>query len=255
MADVDPRAPLFIANTSASAGPKIGVLLSHGFTGSPASMRPWGEFLAQHGYTVSVPRLPGHGTTVEEMLETRFSDYTAAIESAYADLAAQCDAVVLAGLSMGGALVIQLAERHPEIKGLVLVNAAVASTNKQLLLLPVIKHLLKTFPAIGNDIKKPGTVEYGYDKTPLKPLASMVHTWPQIRADLGLISCPVLVFRSAEDHVVDPSSARIILDGISSTDKVEIVLADSYHVATLDNDAPEIFSTSAEFIKRVTADV
>jgi carboxylesterase len=255
VADLDPRAPLFIANTSPTSGPKIGVLLSHGFTGSPASMRPWGEFLAQHGYTVSVPRLPGHGTTVQEMLQTRFSDYTAAIESAYADLAAQCDVVVVAGLSMGGALVIQLAEKHPEIAGVVLVNAAVASSNKQLLLLPVIKHLVKTFPAIGNDIKKPNTVEYGYDKTPLKPLASMVQTWKQIRTDLGRISVPVLLFRSAEDHVVDPSSARIILGGVSSADKTEVVLTDSYHVATLDNDAPEIFATSADFIKRVTADV
>lgn len=255
MADVDPRAPLFISNTGPAEGPRIGVLLSHGFTGSPASMRPWGEFLSQHGYTVSVPRLPGHGTTVEEMLQTRFSDYTAAIESAYADLASQCDLVVVGGLSMGGALAIQLAERHPEIAGVVLVNAAVASTNRQLLLLPVIKHLVKTFPAIGNDIKKPGTIEYAYDKTPLKPLASMIRTWTQIRADLGLISCPVLVFRSAEDHVVDPSSARIILNGISSADKAEVVLANSYHVATLDNDAPEIFATSVDFIKRVTADV
>lgn len=254
MADLDPRAPLFIANTSSASGSKIGVLLSHGFTGSPASMRPWGEFLAQHGYTVSVPRLPGHGTTVEEMLQTRFSDYTAAIESAYADLAAQCDTVVVAGLSMGGALVLQLAERHPEIAGVVLVNAAVASTNKQLLLLPLIKHLVKTFPAIGNDIKKPDMVEHAYDKTPLKPLASMLVTWKQIRADLGLISCPVLLFRSAEDHVVDPSSARIILSGIASADKTEIVLTNSYHVATLDNDAPEIFAASADFIKRVTAD-
>ncbi|MGN6721679.1 MAG: alpha/beta hydrolase [Marmoricola sp.] len=255
MADLDPRAPLFIANTSPSSGPKIGVLLSHGFTGSPASMRPWGEFLAQHGYTVSVPRLPGHGTTVEEMLQTRYSDYTAAIESAYADLAAQCDAVVVAGLSMGGALVLQLAERHPEIAGVVVVNPAVASTNKQLLLLPLIKYLVKTFPAIGNDIKKADTNEYGYDKTPLKPLASMIQTWKQIRADLGLISCPVLLFRSAEDHVVDPSSARIILGGIASQDTAEVVLANSFHVATLDNDAPEIFATSADFIKRVTADV
>ena len=254
MADLDPRAPLFIANTPPS-GPNVGVLLSHGFTGSPASMRPWGEFLAQHGYTVSVPRLPGHGTTVEQMLETRFSDYTTTIESAYQELAAHCDVVVVAGLSMGGALVLQLAERHPEIAGVVLVNAAVASNNKQLLLLPLIKHLVKTFPAIGNDIKKPDMVENAYDKTPLKPLASMVKTWKQIRADLGLVSCPVLLFRSAEDHVVDPSSARIILSGISSTDKAEVVLANSYHVATLDNDAPEIFATSADFIKRVTADV
>ncbi|GAC1383104.1 MAG: alpha/beta fold hydrolase [Marmoricola sp.] len=230
------------------------MLLSHGFTGSPASMRPWAEYLAGHGYTVSVPRLPGHGTSVEEMLPTRFADYTEAIEAAYAELTAHCDTVVVAGLSMGGALALQLAERHPEIVGVVLVNPAVASTNKQLLVLPVMKHLVSTFPAIGNDIKKADTNEYAYDKTPLKPLASMLQAWKQIRADLVRIACPVLLFRSADDHVVDPSSARIILEGIASTDKTEVVLANSYHVATLDNDAPEIFATSVDFIKRITAD-
>lgn len=252
MADQDLREPLFIAKPASADGRKIGVLLSHGFTGSPASMRPWGEYLADQGYTVSVPRLPGHGTTVEEMLPTRFSDYTAAIESAYADLAAQCDVVVVAGLSMGGALVLQLAENHAEIAGVITVNAAVASTNKQLLLLPVLKHLVKTFPAIANDIKKPETVENGYDKTPLKPLASFVAAWKPIRAGLSRIQCPTLVFRSADDHVVDPSSARIILAGVGSVDKTEVVLHNSFHVATLDNDAPEIFETSRTFIERVT---
>ncbi|HWU31370.1 MAG TPA: alpha/beta fold hydrolase [Marmoricola sp.] len=252
MADQDLRAPLFIAKPALADGRKVGVLLSHGFTGSPASMRPWAEYLADQGYTVSVPRLPGHGTTVEEMLQTRFSDYTAAIESAYADLAAQCDLVVVAGLSMGGALVLQLAENHPEIAGVVLVNAAVASTNKQLLLLPVLKHFVKTFPAIANDIKKPGIEENGYDKTPLKPLASFVASWKPIQAGLGRIECPVFVFRSADDHVVDPSSARIILAGVGTPDKTEVVLKESFHVATLDNDAPEIFATSAAFIERVS---
>lgn len=217
-------------------------------------MRPWGEYLAAQGYTVSVPRLPGHGTTVAEMLDTRFTDYTAAIESAYADLAAQCDVVFVAGLSMGGTLVIQLAENHPEVAGVMLVNAAVASNNKQLLLLPLLKNFVKTFPAISNDIKKPDTEESGYDRTPLKPLASMVASWKQIRADLGRVTMPVLLFRSADDHVVDPSSARIILEGVGTSDKTEVVLTNSFHVATLDNDAPEIFEKSVAFIKRV-ADV
>lgn len=252
MADNDLLAPLFIAKPARADGRRVGVLLSHGFTGSPASMRPWGEYLAGQGYTVSVPRLPGHGTDISDMYGTRYSDYRAEIDSAYAELAAQCDIVVVVGLSMGGTLVLDLAERHPEIAGVVLVNAAVASTNKQLLLLPLLKHLIKALPAIGDDIKKPDTTERGYDKTPLKPIASLVQAWKTVRADLGKITCPVLLFRSTEDHVVDPSSARIILDGIGSQDKREVLLHNSYHVATLDHDALEIFATSAEFIARVS---
>lgn len=237
-------------------GRRVGVLLSHGFTGSPASMVGWGRHLAGLGYAVAVPRLPGHGTTWQDMTTTRYDDYYAEIEREFEALKARTDVVVVAGLSMGGCLVLQLAERRPtEVAGVVLVNAAVNSTNKQLLAVPVMKHLVKAMPAIGDDIKKEGVVENAYDKTPLKPLASMVTAWKQVRADLPQVTAPVLLFRSAEDHVVDPSSARIILGAISSRDVTERVLADSYHVATLDNDAPQIFAESAEFIARVTSQV
>jgi carboxylesterase len=76
-----------------------------------------------------------------------------------------------------------------------------------------------------------------------------------LRSDLGNVTCPILVFRSSVDHVVDPSSARIIAAGVSSTDVGEEALEDSYHVATLDNDAERIFEGSAAFIERVTAAV
>jgi carboxylesterase len=230
------------------------VLLSHGFTGSPASMVPWGQYLAEQGFAVAVPLLPGHGTTWEEMVPTRYDDYYATIEHEFDQLRARTDVVVVGGLSMGGCLTLTLTERRgDQIAGLVMVNPAVASTNKQLLLLPLLKHLVKAFPAIGNDIKKEGVLEYAYPKTPLKPLASMLEAWKQIRADLPKVTVPVLLFRSADDHVVDPSSAGIILGGISSADKTERVLTESYHVATLDNDAPQIFAESADFIRRVTA--
>lgn len=229
------------------------MLLSHGFTGSPASMRPWGEFLASHGYAVAVPRLPGHGTRVEDMLPTTYDDYLAALEDEYAALAEKVDVVVLAGLSMGGCLVLDLASRHPEVAGIVVVNPAVNSTNKQLLALPVMKRVVKTFPGIANDIKKPGVVEHGYTKTPLRPLASLLHAWKRVREEaLPRVTAPLLVFRSLEDHVVDPSSARIILGRVSSRDAREVVLEDSYHVATVDNDAERIFTESLAFIHRVT---
>jgi carboxylesterase len=234
-------------------GRRIGVLLSHGFTGSPASIVPWGQYLADQGFAVAVPRLPGHGTTWQDMVPTRYDDYYAAIEREFETLKARTDVVVIGGLSMGGCLALTLAERRPdEIAGLIMVNPAVASTNKQLLLLPLMKHLVKAFPAIGNDIKKEGVEEYAYTKTPLKPLASMLEAWKRIRADLPQVTAPVLLFRSADDHVVDPSSARIILSAISSADAAERVLTESYHVATLDNDAEQIFSESAEFIRKVT---
>lgn len=238
---------------SEADGRRIGVLLSHGFTGAPASMVPWGRYLAEQGFAVSVPRLPGHGTTWQDMNTTSWQDWYGELDRCLDKLTANCDHVVVGGLSMGGGLVLRLAaERGNDVAGVVLVNAAVASSNKQLLAVPLLKRVLPSMPGIGDDIKKPGQVEYGYDRVPLKSLASMMAGWKEVRRDLPKVTQPILVFRSDEDHVVDPSSGRIIMSQVSSRDVTERILENSYHVATLDNDAPAIFEESAEFIRRVT---
>jgi carboxylesterase len=161
---------------------------------------------------------------------------------------------VAVGLSMGGALCLRLAADHgDQLAGIVVVNAAVDTLRKDVKLLPVLKHLVPGFPGIANDIKKPGADEHGYPTTPLKAAASMFAGYAELRRDLPRITIPVLFFRSAEDHVVDISSSRALNAGLSSKDFEERVLEDSYHVATLDHDAPRIFAESAEFIERVTA--
>ena len=242
--------PFESEGTPDADGRRIGVLLSHGFTGSPASIVPWAQALAEHGYAVSVPLLPGHGTSWQDMCATTYDDYATALEQAFEKLAARTDVVVVGGLSMGGCLALDLAEKRPsEIAGLVLVNPIVRSADKKLLLLPLLKHLVKAVPAIGDDIKKPGVTEHAYAKTPLKPLHSLVRVWPRIRAGLPKVTAPLLLFRSAEDHVVDPTSAPIILGEVSSRDITERVLTNSYHVATLDNDAPAIFDGSLAFVR------
>ncbi len=254
---VHPLAEPFLSDGDAATPQgRVGVLLSHGFTGSPASMKPWGEHLAAKGYAVSVPRLPGHGTTWQEMNTTTWADWSGELERAFEALAAQVDSVFVCGLSMGGGLALRLAADHPDrVAGLVLVNPAVATDRKDVKLLPVLKHLVPSFPGIANDIKKPGVEEHGYTKTPLRAADSMFKGYKVLRGELGRITCPVLIFRSAVDHVVDPSSARIILAGVSSSETREEILADSYHVATMDNDAEQIFEGSAAFIERVTAAV
>jgi carboxylesterase len=242
------------AQPFAADGGPVGVLLSHGFTGSPASMRPWGEFLAAHGYAVRVPRLPGHGTTWQELNRTRWHDWYAEAESALDELVHRCDQVVVAGLSMGGCLALRLAEqRTRDVTAVVLVNPAVASENRQLRAVPLLKWLVASRPGIGNDIKKPGVDEHCYSRVPLKALHAMMRMWAVTREDLPKVTQPLLVFRSAEDHVVEPLSDRIITARVSSRDLAEHILDDSYHVATLDHDAPAIFEESLKFIGRVTA--
>jgi carboxylesterase len=251
---VHPLAEPFLSDGDASSPRgRTGVLLSHGFTGSPASMRGWGEYLAGQGYAVSVPRLPGHGTTWQDMNSTSWEDWTAELTRAFEALSHQVDRVFVFGLSMGGALSLRLAADHPsQVAGLVLVNPAVATDRKDVKLLPVLKHLIPSMPGIANDIKKPGVEEHGYTRTPLRAAASMFAGYKVLRGDLGRITCPVLLYRSSIDHVVDPSSARIILSGVGSTDTREEILENSYHVATLDNDAERIFEGSAAFVERVS---
>jgi len=250
---VDPLAEPFVADGDPeSPHGRIGVLLSHGFTGSPASMKPWAEHVAAQGYAVSVPRLPGHGTTWQEMNKTTWADWYGELERAFQALANQVDTVVVCGLSMGGALALRLAADHPDrVAGLVLVNPAVDTERKDVKLLPVLKHVIPSMPGIANDIKKPGVTEHGYTKTPLRAADSMFQAYKVLRAELGQVVCPILLFRSVEDHVVDPSSARAIRGAVGSGDVREEMLENSYHVATLDNDAPQIFEGSVAFIERV----
>ena len=76
------------AEAYAREGGPTGVLLCHGFTGSPQSLRPWAEYLAKAGLSVSLPRLPGHGTTWQEMARTRWEDWFAEVDRAFDELQA-----------------------------------------------------------------------------------------------------------------------------------------------------------------------
>ena len=231
---------------------EIGVLLCHGFTGTPQSMRPWGEYLHDAGFSVSCPRLPGHGTRWQDMNVTRWQDWYGELERTFDTMRARHDVVVVAGLSMGGTLTIRLAEeRGTDLAGIVLVNPSLGTLRRDAVLLPLLSRVVPSFPGIASDIKKPGAAEVAYDRIPLRAMHSLSELWRIARADLAQVTVPVRVYRSPEDHVVEPHSTDLLLAGISSTDVVETLLIESYHVATLDNDAETIFAGSAEFARQL----
>lgn len=254
---VDPlHAPLTIAaRPELTGGRRVGVLLIHGFTGSPASMRPWGEHLGALGYGVSVPRLPGHGTTWQELNTQRFADWYGEVERVFDGLCLDHDAVVVGGLSMGATLSLRLAADHPDtVAGAMLVNPAVRTKRLDVKALPVLKRLVPSFPAIAGDINKPDVAEPAYDRTPLKAIHSLLQAWRPLVADLPKVTSPLLYLRSHADKIVDDSSEPVILERVSSVDVTMVRLERSFHVATLDFDAPLIHETSAAFVARV-ADV
>lgn len=230
------------------AGP-VGVLLCHGFTGTPQSLRPWAEYLAAHGLTVSLPRQPGHGTTWQEMNRTRWEDWYAELDLALAELTGRCAEVFVAGLSLGGCLALRLAEVHgPAVRGLVLVNPSLVRDVWLLRLAPVLKWVVPSVPGVTGDIKKPGVREVGYDRVPVRAAASLPRLWSLVQRELDKVTQPVLVYHSPHDHVVKPASVRMLQQRLGKNLSV-VECPDSYHVATLDNDAAMIFEGSIEFIR------
>ena len=251
----DPAAEPFLAEPvpAEDDGRRVGVLLLHGLTGMPGSMVPWAEHLAAQGFGVSVPLLPGHGTTWQDLNRTRWEDWYGEAERAFEKLRADTDQVVVGGLSMGGGLALRLAaERGRDVAGLLLVNPAVQTERKDVLALPVLKHLVPSWPGIRDDIRKPGVEEHAYSRTPLKAAHSMIGGWKRLRDDLPRVTQPILLFRSVVDHTVDGSSVRVLRATVSSRDLTERMLENSYHVATLDNDASSVFEESASFVRRVS---
>jgi carboxylesterase len=238
-----------------SPGGPHGALVVHGFTGNPSSVRGLAEAFAAAGFTVSLPRLPGHGTHPDDVVRTRWPDWLGAVEEAYQTLAAEVDRMVVAGLSMGASLAAVTAARHPEVAGLVVVNGAFDPELAGLV--PLLEAELangETMAAIGSDIAKPGATEASYPITPLRGMISLVEAVrDEVSPALVNVRCPSLVLTSPNDHVVPPASSDHFAAQVSGPVE-RVVLERSYHVATLDFDAPLVEERAVEFARRVTAD-
>jgi len=235
---------------SAVGGP-FGVLVLHGFTGNPTSMRPIAELCAGAGYTVELPRLPGHGTSLEDMMTTTWADWSGAAIDAFDDLAARCERVAVVGLSMGGALSAFVAERRP-VAGCVFINPVVMPPVKEMEdgLGQLIDAGLETIDAIGSDIKKEGVTELSYPGTPLRCAQSMFSALHDVQADLGKITATSLLISSREDHVVTTDNGDELMAKVAGPIE-RIWLEDSYHVATMDNDRGLVESSTMAFLAKV----
>ncbi|MDV8148595.1 alpha/beta fold hydrolase [Arthrobacter sp. B10-11] len=233
-------------------GPSIGVAVSHGFTGSPHGVRAWAQSLAEAGFAVRMPLLPGHGTSWQELARTRWQDWYAAYDAAYLELEAECDHVFSAGLSMGGALALRVAALRP-VAGTIVVNPGLVIDDPRAPLAGILKLVMKSTPAIANDILKPDTDEGAYPRTPVAAAHELNKMFKDTRRLLPRITAPVRVFRSTVDHVVSDSSILALRRGLTNAPLQVTALENSYHVATLDHDADRIFSGTADFIRAVVS--
>ena len=232
-------------------GGETGCLVSHGFTGSPQSMRYLGEYLANEGgLTVAGPRLKGHGTSVDDMAGTTAEDWIRSVEADLERLKTRCSKIFITGLSMGGTLTLYTAAMHSEtICGAIPINGAVISNNPDLAILAFMSDAPATVPGVGGDIKKDGVEELAYKDVPVPAVRQLFALMSVTRELLPRVICPTLVIQSREDHVVVPENAQFIREHIGSQDKQLLWLDESYHVATLDNDKERIASETLKFIR------
>lgn len=231
----------------------VGILLVHGFTGSPASMRPWGEFLHSKGYTVRVPLLPGHGTQPEDLNKVKWQEWPAKVEFELSVLRKTCDVIFLVGLSMGGGTVLNVAASiNNELAGLILVNPMIHVKGVPVELAFFLSRFQKMRTSVGDDIKRPGITEWGYDALPTRGIYQLLKMLRITRANLSKITVPVQLFHSVDDHTLPVTNTEIILSEIGSTIKTRIELVNSYHVATMDYDQELIFQNSLTFIETHT---
>lgn len=231
-------------------GGTTGVVLCHGFTGTPQSMRPWADHLAAAGLTVDLPLLPGHGTTWQDMSTTTAGDWFSEVESSLLKMDEQCDRVFVMGMSMGGCLALRLAEVHADkVSGVVVVNPSLAVESRLLLLAPLLHWIAPSTEGLVGDIKKPGVREVGYDRVPTAAAATLPKLWRATRRGLAAITAPILAYRSPQDHVIGPQSLRILTSRAVNAALTVHSLDNSYHVATLDNDAAAIFDGSLAFVR------
>jgi carboxylesterase len=234
-------------------GGDVGVLLLHGFTGSPQGLRPWGEALRDAGVTVHCPLLPGHGTDWRDLAARRAGELVAASEQALDQLAGRCQQVVVGALSFGGALALHLAATRPgQVRGVVMVNPWLFTRDPRLLALPLVKLLVATAPGVGSDLADSEAKELAYAHVPLRTLASVRAFQRGVRAALPRVTQPLLCFVSRQDHVVDPANTELIATRAGSDDVRVVWLERSYHVATLDLERQSIFDGSVEFVRRAT---
>ncbi|MBP2217415.1 carboxylesterase [Arthrobacter sp. CAN_C5] len=244
--------PVAFSNDGFGENSRIGVVMSHGFTGSPVSLLEWAQYLADQGYAVRLPLLAGHGTTWQELARTPWQRWYASYEASYRELEQSTDVIVAAGLSMGGALALRLAALQP-VAGVVVVNPGLTIADPRARYAGLLKYVMRSVPAIANNIKKEGVDEGAYARTPVAAVGQLSRLFRETVAQLPTITASTLVFRSSVDPVVPESSIEVLQQRIGSAELEIVRLENSYHVATMDHDAQSIFERSAQFIQHVTA--
>lgn len=245
----DPATPAAFSYPGHGPNARIGVAICHGFTGSPLSILPWAEYLAERGFAVSVPLLPGHGTDWQDLARTGWADWHGAFEKAYLELAGRTDECFVAGLSMGGAIALLTASRH-SVAGVAVVNPGLSFYDRRVRIIGLLKYFQRTTVPIEEENPTAAPTQDGdYSRTPLAAVHQLKRLFAATIRGLPRVTAPVLVFKSRNDVVVPPTSLATLKARLGTRSLEIVLLESSGHVATLDVDASKIFEASARFFQ------
>ena len=243
------------APVSHRGGSATGVVVLHGFTGNPSSMRGVADAMIAAGYDLELPRLPGHGTTIDDMITTGWGDWFAETERAIDAISPGVDRVVLVGQSAGGTLALAAAFDRAPVAGVVCINPATCARDEDTMAMidDFLEDGFEIVPGEGSDIADPDSSDIAYDGTPLRPLKSLVHEGIVPIADrFGELTMPLRLFTSRQDHVVPPSDSEHL--AATWGGPVEHTwLERSFHVATLDFDRRTVIDGAVDFVRSVEA--
>jgi carboxylesterase len=254
-----------------------GVLLLHGLTGLPSEMRPLERALTQLGCTVEAPLLPGHGATHRELLATGWSDWIGGARRAADDLAARCDTLVVAGLSMGALLATLLAADDPAIGGIALLSPTLRYDGSSIPWTRWLLPLASVLPFAGQTLywsERPPyglrderlqrlvtraidaagrgeSTEYGLFRTYVGSILELSRMVREVRRRACAVRCPALILQSVEDTITSIRNATEIWDRLGSTDKSIHWLRGCDHVITLDLEKHEVARAVSAFTMRI----
>ena len=242
-----PLAPAAFSYPGHGANAGIGVAICHGFTGSPLSVLPWAMHLADQGFAVSVPLLPGHGTDWRDLARSSWQDWYSAFELAYRELSAGTRDCFVAGLSMGGTIALRTAARNP-VAGVAVVNPGLSFYDRRVRYIGLLKYLQRTTVPVQEENPTAAPTDDGdYSLTPLAAVHQLRRLFRATARELPGVHAPALVFKSDTDAVVPPSSLELLRRRLGSREVEVVPLRDSGHVATLDVEAQLIFDRSTRF--------
>ncbi|GAC1391699.1 MAG: alpha/beta fold hydrolase [Ktedonobacteraceae bacterium] len=228
-------------------------MLVHGLNGSKHDMQELNDLFYAQGMVTENILLPGHGSHVRDMLPLGWPEWAEAVREELHELKRRCDSVFLIGHSLGGALCLHVAA-HEEVAGIVTMCAPISMHPWMMPMIRLAKCVTPLLPTMREDIRDPEArrryTRDVYRWTPMAPVESMLRFLPQLRAELALITAPVLIMTSVRDHVVPARDGREIYRLLGSQEKHLVTFHRSYHVIMKDHDREEVFAKTIAFVQR-----